>query len=58
MPMLTDDTQERLLSLLVNEGLVTQHDIDTVKEEAKKAGKPVLTELVAREIIPRIVRYC
>lgn len=51
MPMLTDDTQERLLSLLVNEGLVTQHDIDTVKEEAKKAGKPVLTELVAREII-------
>lgn len=51
MPMLTDDTQEKLLSLLVNEGLVAQSDIDTVKEEAKAAGKPILTELVSRGII-------
>lgn len=51
MPILTDDTQERLLKLLVDEGLVTQQDIDTVSKEAKEAGKPILTELVSRNII-------
>ena len=41
MPLLTDDTQEKLLKLLVDEGLVPQSDID----EAKKSGKPILAEL-------------
>lgn len=51
MPALTDDTQDRLLELLIGEGLVAKQDIDTVKQEAAGAGKPVLTELVSRGII-------
>ena len=41
MPLLTDDTQAKLLKLLVDEGLVPQSDID----EAKNSGKPVLSAL-------------
>lgn len=51
MPALTDDTQERLLKLLVDEGLLPQQDIDAIKNEAEKANKPVLAQLVASGLV-------
>ncbi len=51
MPMLTDDTQERLLKLLTEEGLVTQADIDATKESAEKANKPLLSALADTGIV-------
>lgn len=44
MPLLTDDTQDKLLKLLVDEGLLPQTDID----EAKSSDKPVLAALTEK----------
>lgn len=51
MPMLTDDTQERLLKLLVEEGLLTQPDIDAAKAEADESKTPLLSTLVDKGIV-------
>ncbi len=45
MPLMTDDMQDKLLDLLVNEGLLSQRDLDTTKEEAAATKAPILTKL-------------
>ncbi len=51
MPALTEDTQQKLLKLLVNEGLVSVDDVESTKNAAKQDNKPILSELVSRGIV-------
>ena len=51
MALLTKDAEERIISLLVAEGLADSNLVYQIKQEAEGAGKPVLAELIARKII-------
>lgn len=51
MALLTDDIQERLISLLIDEGLVAADTISSVKEEAAKTSKPLFSLLTDQDII-------
>ena len=51
MALLTDDIQERLISLLIDEGLVAADTISSAKEEAAKASKPLFSLLTDQDII-------
>ena len=47
MPLLTDDIQEKLIALLVDEGLVASNVIQTAQQHAAQTKKPlfgILTE--------------
>lgn len=47
MPLMTDDIQDKLLDLLVNEGLLSQGDLDTAREQAAASKTPILSKLSA-----------
>jgi type IV pilus assembly protein PilB len=49
--LLTDDIQEKLTALLINEGLVAQAVLQSAGEEAKKQGKPLLVILNEQGIV-------
>lgn len=51
MALLTDDTQSKLIALLVEEGLVSSDVIKNVQAEAVKAGKPLLTFMNEQGIV-------
>lgn len=51
MPLMTDDIQDRIFKLLVEEGLVPAQELETVKKNAESAGKPLLSELTAQGIV-------
>lgn len=51
MALLTDDIQEKLTSLLVDEGLVAADTLSAAKDEAAKAGKPLFSLLTDKDII-------
>ena len=51
MALITDDIQDRLLKLLVDEGLVPAPEIEAVKQAAEKSGKPLLSELTAQGVV-------
>jgi type IV pilus assembly protein PilB len=51
MALLTDDIQDKLLSLLTEEGLVTEDAITTAKESANKDNKPLLAVLADQHIV-------
>lgn len=51
MALLTDDIQEKLTSLLVDEGLVAADTLTAAKDEAAKAGKPLFSLLTDKDII-------
>ena len=51
MALLTDDIQEKLTSLLVDEGLVSADTLAAVKAEATKAGKPLFSLLTDKDVI-------
>lgn len=51
MALLTDDIQEKLTSLLVDEGLVAADTLSAAKDEATKAGKPLFSLLTDKDII-------
>ncbi len=51
MALLTVEIQDKLTSLLVEEGLVTQADIDRAKEEAAKENQPLMTTMVKLDIV-------
>ncbi len=51
MPLLTDDIQEKLIKLLVDEGLVAADVLDEAKVESTKASKPLFSLLAEQEII-------
>ena len=51
MALLTKEAEERIISLLLNEGLADSNVVFTIKADAERAGKPVLAELTKRKII-------
>lgn len=51
MALLTDDIQERLIALLIEEGLVAADAITNAKEEAAKTSKPLFSLLTDQDII-------
>lgn len=51
MALLTKDAEERIIALLVGEGLADGNLVYQIKQEADNAGKSALTELIGRKII-------
>lgn len=51
MALLTDDIQEKLVSLLIDEGLVAADTLNNAKTEATKVGKPLFTLLTDQDIV-------
>ncbi|MBQ3320826.1 type II/IV secretion system protein [Candidatus Saccharibacteria bacterium] len=51
MALLTKDAEERIVNLLLSEGLADSNLVYTIKQQADLEGKPVLSELIARKII-------
>lgn len=51
MALLTDDIQEKLLSLLTDEGLVTAESLTAAQQESTTAGKPLLAVLADKHIV-------
>lgn len=43
MALLTDDTQERLIQLLVDEGLLARDDLEAAKKAASDTKRPIMT---------------
>jgi len=51
MPLLTDDIQEKLITLLVEEGLVSSAVLDSAKIESTTVSKPLFTLLSEQQIV-------
>ena len=51
MALLTKDAEERIITLLVNEGLADANLVAKVKQDAEAAGRPVLADLTQHKII-------
>ena len=51
MALLTDDIQEKLIKLLVDEGLVSSVVLDAAKLEATSASKPLFSLLAEQQIV-------
>lgn len=51
MALLTDDIQEKLLTLLTDEGLVTSAAIKNAQEEAAKTNKPLMVALTEQHLV-------
>ncbi len=51
MALLTDDTQEKLITLLIEEGLVADDVMSDAKDRAKAAGKPLFSLLTDEDVI-------
>ena len=51
MALLTDDIQEKLIQLLIDEGLVAEETINATKQEAASASRPLFTLLTEKDII-------
>lgn len=51
MALLTDDIQEKLTTLLVDEGLVSADVIANARQEAGKGGKPLFSYLTDQDIV-------
>lgn len=62
MALLTDDIQEKLSSLLIDEGLVVESDLRQVEADAKAGGRPFLAALTERgfvdeELVTHAIAY-
>lgn len=51
MALLTDDIQEKLIALLIQEGLVAEEVLRATEEEAKKQNKPMMVVLNERGVV-------
>ena len=51
MALLTREAEEKIINLLLGEGLADTNLVQAVKEEAERENKPVLAELVNRKLI-------
>ena len=51
MALLTDDIQEKLLTLLAEEGLVTRDDLTTAQSEAASSSRPLLAVLAEKHLV-------
>ena len=49
MPLLTRDGQERVVKLLISEGLVFVDDIKAVQAEVEKTKQPILATLTSKK---------
>ena len=51
MALLTKEAEQRIIELLLNEGLADRNLVDVIKQQVEAEGKSVLTELINRKII-------
>jgi type IV pilus assembly protein PilB len=51
MALLTKEAEQRIIELLLNEGLTDRNLVDVIKQQVEAEGKSVLTELINRKII-------
>lgn len=51
MAILTDDVQEKLITLLIDEGLVEKSTLDTAQDESKKSSKPLFAILSDKGVV-------
>ncbi|MBR3176054.1 type II/IV secretion system protein [Candidatus Saccharibacteria bacterium] len=51
MALLTKEAEEKIINLLVSEGLADGNLVYSIKQEAEMGGNPVLAELINRKII-------
>lgn len=51
MALLTKEAEEKIINLLLGEGLADPNLVQAVKEEAERENRPVLSELVRRKLI-------
>ena len=51
MALMTDDIQQKLITLLQDEGLATGDSITAAVEESKKTSKPLLTVLTEQSVV-------
>jgi len=51
MSVLTDQAQQKLVQLLVDEGLTTRELVEASKAEAQQTNKPLLSILVTNDIV-------
>ncbi len=51
MALLTKDSLERVIELLINEGLVDKVDVDRVRQEVAQSKRPLLETLMAQKIL-------
>ena len=51
MALLTVELQDKLTTLLVEEGLITQAEIDSAKEESAKANEPLMATMVRLNMV-------
>ncbi len=51
MALLTREAEERIIALLLSEGLADPTLVNTIKQEAQANGRPALTDLVQKRII-------
>ncbi len=51
MALLTKDAENRIVNLLLSEGLAEPNLVLSIKQEAESSGKPVLSELINRQLI-------
>ena len=53
MALLTKEAENRIINLLLSEGLADSNLVGTIKQQAETENKSVLTELINRKIINR-----
>lgn len=51
MALLTDELQQKLTSLLVDEGLVAKESLSQAEEEAAAGGKPLIATLIEQAVV-------
>ncbi len=51
MALLTKEAEQRIIELLLNEGLADRNLVGAIKQQVEAEGKSVLTELINRKII-------
>ena len=51
MALLTKEAEEKIISLLVGEGLADVNLVNTIKSETDASGASILKELINRQII-------
>jgi len=51
MPLVTRDSQEKIINLLISEGLVNSEAVKLAEQEAEKAKQPVMAALISKGLI-------
>ena len=51
MALLTKDAENRIVNLLLSEGLADPNLVQNIRQEAETSGKPILSELINRQLI-------